>query len=437
MNRSLTLFDLAFRLLIGVLPFIVLLSVFTSQKLGIPWVSYVKEILLIIMGGYIIWKHIKGERRITWTWFDLLFGGYVVTLVVITLFTTGTAGLIYGGRYDFEFLYAFLVLLHGVPFLRESSGYYIRLFLIAWGISLFCSLLVRFVFHPDILLYFWFSWNPSNWQFGVTPPIFHWVDGANVQRFQGILDGPNSMGAFLIIYTGILVYYMRKKTDWYFLVGCFVLLALWLEFLTYSRSALWGFILGFLTIFISSLWFIIKKYKKEFYFVGVLGIIAFWMLSLQYFDKAEAILAREGSSRWHFSRMITGLERFWDHPLGQGLWSSWPWYRYVLEKRGFTQDEIMQSEPYYIPESWYIQQWVEGWIIGFLFFAAFFLILASSLSRLNIILFSILLWICGMNFFLHTFEVTYLSIWIFSFFGMVLGYNRLGRFNMAQWTTKK
>ena len=76
----------------------------------------------------------------------------------------------------------------------------------------------------------------------MTPPIFHGVDGANVQRFQGILDGPNSMGAFLIVYSGMLAYYTRQKRDWHFIVGGFLLLFLGLVFLTYGRAALIGWV---------------------------------------------------------------------------------------------------------------------------------------------------------------------------------------------------
>jgi len=57
--------------------------------------------------------------------------------------------------------------------------------------------------------------------------------------------------------------------------------------------------------------------------------------------------------------MIVGVDRFMEHPLGQGLGSSGPGYRYVLARQGMTQEEIQAQEPYYIPESWYIQQLVE------------------------------------------------------------------------------
>jgi O-antigen ligase len=105
------------------------------------------------------------------------------------------------------------------------------------------------------------------------------------------------MGAFLIIYAGIFAYYMRKKPDWYFIVGVFLMMMLGLEFLTYSRSALGGFILGALIIFLFSFRSVYKKHKKELLFVGIIALCGFAFLGLQYYDKAEAILAREGSSK--------------------------------------------------------------------------------------------------------------------------------------------
>jgi hypothetical protein len=80
-------------------------------------------------------------------------------------------------------------------------SYYLKLFVISGGIMLFLSGLLKWPLSEDILLAFGYCGNPSNWQAcnGV-PPIFHGIDGANVRRFQGLLDGPNTMGAFLILF---------------------------------------------------------------------------------------------------------------------------------------------------------------------------------------------------------------------------------------------
>ncbi len=85
-------------------------------------------------------------------------------------------------------------------------------------------MLLKWPFSEDILLYFGYSGNPSNWQFGSAVPIFHGVEGANVRRFQGIFDGPNTMGAYLLVYIGIFTYYFRNKKDWYFVIGCVLFL---------------------------------------------------------------------------------------------------------------------------------------------------------------------------------------------------------------------
>lgn len=418
------IFDTCFRLLILILPFITILSVFTSQILHLPWMTYVKELLLVVMWVYLFLEHFSGRSRIRWSFIDVLLAWYIGILIFITLFTTGFTGLLYGWRYDFEFLIAFFIIFHGSRFLKESSAYYVRLFLISGWIMLFFSLLVRFVFSPDILLYFWFSGNPSNWQFGVTPPIFHGVDGANVQRFQGILDGPNSMGAFLILYSGMLAYYTRQKRDWHFVVGGVLLLLLGLVFLTYGRAALIGWIGWALIIFLSAFRFLYGRHKKELLIVWVIAFLVLAFFALQYRDKAEALLAREGSSKWHLSRMITGLERFADAPLGQWLWSSWPWYRYVLAHEWANEEAIRYLEPQYIPESWYIQQLVEGGIFWFLFFSLIFLLLAYCLFSESVILFAIFFGVCTMNLVLHTFEVTYVSLILFGLFAVILGKKR-------------
>ena len=107
---------------------------------------------------------------------------------------------------------------------------------------LFISMLLKWPLSEDLLLYLGYSGNPSNWQFGSSIPIFHGVDGANVRRFQGLLDGPNTMGAFLLLYLGMLVYFFRSKKQWFFILGCVVLVIVTLILYTYSRSAALGLI---------------------------------------------------------------------------------------------------------------------------------------------------------------------------------------------------
>lgn len=121
----------------------------------------------------------------------------------------------------------------------------------------------------------WIFWNPSNWQFGWAVPIFHGVDGANVRRLQGIFDGPNTMGAYILIYMGILAYYFRNKKNWYFVIGCVLCVGVLGLYYTYSRSALLGLV-GGVGITVLSLYQFSGKYKLQmsvFFSVILIGIM--------------------------------------------------------------------------------------------------------------------------------------------------------------------
>lgn len=183
--RNISLFDLCFRILLILLPFTTILSVWTREKLGIPGFAFYKELLMLVMFLSVAWYHVRGKLAIKWSWIDGLILTYIVTMLVVSIFTTGLPGIIYGGRYDFSFLLAFWIIYHGAPLLAHSASYYLRIFLISSGLMLFCSALLKWPFSEDLLLHFGYCGNPSNWQAcnGI-PPIFHGIDGANVRRFQ-------------------------------------------------------------------------------------------------------------------------------------------------------------------------------------------------------------------------------------------------------------
>ena len=183
--KNTSLFDICFRILLILLPFTTILSVWTREELGIPGFAFYKEALILIMFLSVAWLHIRGKLAIRWSMLDVLIIAYIVTMIGVSLFTTGIAGIIYGGRYDFAFLLAFWIIYHGAPLLTHPASYYLRVFLISSGLMLFCSALLKWPLSEDLLLAFGYCGNPSNWQAcdGV-PPIFHGIDGANVRRFQ-------------------------------------------------------------------------------------------------------------------------------------------------------------------------------------------------------------------------------------------------------------
>lgn len=356
------MFDRVFRIFIAILPWSVLGTVFLGSKLGLPGISYVKEIFLVVFAVILAFDFYKKKTFPKFDILDYLIGAYIGYLLAITLFNHGSlSAFVYGGRYDFEFLIAFLIIRHASSLLTGSIASYVRIFLISASAALFAGILVRFVFHETILLHFGFSPNLSNWSFGGTPPIYHGIDGANVRRFQGIFDGPNPAAYFILVYIGLFVHFFRSKKIYHYLSGLWILVLVGLIFLTYSRSSMIGLALGCLSLAVFSLGVIWKKYKKESVYFLIFSLIFSGLFYLRYEDTIDHIILREGSSKGHFERAITGLKRFREHPMGQGLGSAGPAYRYVLkiEDTPIYGGSVEKTEDYYIPESWYIQQLVE------------------------------------------------------------------------------
>lgn len=420
MHRIDKYFDWSFRALLIFLPFYTVLSVFFSQKLGIPGVSFIKEILMLWMIACIVVADISWYKKIIWSRYDLFLFLYITIALVVTSFTTGLTGMVYGGRYDFSFLVAFFALYHGRVFLREPVAYYLQLFLISGGIMLLISILLKWPFSEDLLRYVGYSGNPSHWQFWGPPTIFHGVDGANVRRFQGLLDGPNTMWAYLILYMGILAYYFRNYKAWYFVIGCVLLVLSIFLFYTYSRSAILWLIIWVGIIILFLLPKIYKRYKAQLISTSLIVIAIIGGVFFQYAENIGTLVVRGGSTNGHMERMQAGIERFLEKPFWHGLWSAGPAYRYVENLAGKSREEIESLDKKSIPESWYIQQLVES---GFLGLLSFLLIIGSilfGLFRRYIVIFGAFLAILVMNFFLHTFESAHIALSLFLLLGLFL-----------------
>lgn len=364
--------------------------------------------------------HFRWKLALYWTKLDIAIGFYIAIMIFITLFTTGVSWILYGGRYDFAFLITFLVVYHGFFFLEKPASYYYTLFLLSGGLMLFISMLLKWPLSEDLLLYLGYSGNPSNWQFGSSIPIFHGVDGANVRRFQGLLDGPNTMGAFLLIFMGIVSYFFRNKKDWYFLLGLGLALCIGLILYTYSRSAFLGLLAWVWVGILIRMPFIYRKYRIQFFTLVALFLLLLGTIFLQYAWNMRALIERGWSTNGHIERMVLGVNRFFEHPLGQWLWSAGPAYRYVEQLQWKERKEIEELDRYYVPESWYIQQMIEWWAFWFLAFMSIMLLLCIRLYRTHIILFALFIAISVMNFFLHTYESSIVSLSLYSILALVL-----------------
>jgi hypothetical protein len=424
---SVSIFDIAVRFFLIFIPFSSFLSVFLVHKIGIPGASFIKEIILIVAGLALAYTYMKsyfGDKKyiLKITKIDLLIIAYIVVFIWISLATTGIQGIVYGGRYDFSFLVTFLIAYHGFPLLQKPLSYYIKLFLISAGSMLFISGLLKWPLHEDLLLYFGYSGNPSAWDFGGAPPIFHGIDGANVRRFQWIMDNPNAMGAFLIVFSGMFAYFTRFRRDWYFVISIVLLGLFGMVFYTYSRSALVGIVIAYTIVLVMTLKSLWQLYRMQLISVFIILALFAGSIGVLYYDKALAIVGRSGSTQWHSDRMITGVKRVMSHPLGQWLGSAGPAYRYVVDLSTKTHAETIDLDTFYIPESWYIQQFIEGWIFGGILFLCIMMSFFVALMLVHPVLGALFAWVGTMNFFLHTFESSVVSLSLFFLIGIFLAY---------------
>ncbi len=424
---SISIFDIAIRFFLVFIPFSSFVSVFLKYKMGIPGATYIKEIILLIAAIALLYTYIQsyfGNKKyiLKFTKIDYIIAIYIAVMVGVTVFTTGIRGLIFGGRYDFAFLVVYLLAYHGFPLLSQPISYYLRLFLISSGSMLFLSWLLKWPLHEDLLLYFGYSGNPSSWDFGGAPPIFHGIDGANVRRFQWLLDWPNTMWAFLIIFSGIFAYFTRFRREWYFAIAIILIWLAWMVFYSQSRSAWIGLIFAYLIVLIMSLSSLWRLYRIQLVSVFVILSLIIGSIGLIYYDKALAIVWRAWSTQWHAERMIIGVKRTLEYPFGQWLGSAGPAYRHVMRLSDKSHDEMIYLDKNYIPESWYIQQFIEWWFIGGILFLCIMFGMFVSLMFLHPILWALFFGVGTMNIFLHTFESSVISLSLFLLIGILLAY---------------
>lgn len=157
---------------------------------------------------------------------------------------------------------------------------------------------------------------------------------------------------------------------------------------------------------------VVKHWRQALIFLGIIALFC-GLVFLKYGENVKAIVLRGGSSKGHYERMLNGIERFRERPLGQGLAESGPAYRFVHDVKNVKED-------LYIPESWYIQQLVEGGVIGLLLFLGIMGIITWRLYKKSVFMFGGFIGVLVINFFLHSFEASYVSILLFAIIGLML-----------------
>jgi len=404
------LFTLLTQAIIILLPFYVLFAVFFSVKVWIPkaW-FYIKELLIVLLFFSLIYEFFKNKIKPKFELIDYLIFLYITYWILITLYNwLWINSIIYWWRYDYIFFIVFLIFKHWKQFLEVSNKKLFKLFLISSSTSLLISILIKFRLWEQTLLSFWYVNYQSDWTYNWSVPIYHWLENSWIKRFSWIFDWPNQMAFFLILYTSILLHYVKKKFEYHIVLILIVLF--WLIIMTYSRSALLWIFSGLWLLFLLNIKQIYKNYRKQFLSWIALFIVLSWTLLFIYNDKVENIFLRSSSTTGHFDRMEIGINRFLSEPLWAWLAESWPAYRNI-----YVDKQTKAAEQYYIPESWFIQQLIEWWYIYFNLFILILINILLNIYKKSKPIFVWLVAILVMNIFLHIFEATYLSVLLFIF----------------------
>ncbi|MDD3145567.1 MAG: O-antigen ligase family protein [Candidatus Gracilibacteria bacterium] len=409
------LFTLLTKFGVIILPFYVFFTVFIGYITGFDKVGFfLKEGLLVAIFFSLIYEFYKAKKLPKLNILDYLVFSYIAYGIGITLYNgLGLNSIVYGGRYDFMFLIVMLIYKHGEQFLKIKIKDLIQLFVYSGALSLLFGILIKFRLKEEFLVEFGYVDYASNWVFNGGIPIYHGLENSGIRRFQGILDGPNAMAYFLVIFSSMFLYLQKKKNEFY--VYASVMFLFWLIILTYSRSALLGVLTSLSAIFLVSIKQIYKNYRKVFLGVLLFSIGFLSILGAIFQHQLTNIIFRTSSTTGHFDRMVVGIERFKEKPLGAGLAESGPAYRNIYPEKQTKDDEVK-----YIPESWYIQVLIEGGVIYLAIFISILGIILINLFKKSKIIFGMFLAILIMNMFLHIFEATYLSMLMFIFIGLFI-----------------
>lgn len=404
------LFSILTVALIIILPFYVLLAVYFSQVIWIEkaW-FFIKELIIILLFFSLIFQFIKNKKIPKFDIIDYLIFTYFIYWIWITFINwLWLNSIIYWWRYDYIFFVVFLIFKHWKQFITFSNKKLLKIFLFSSSISLLFSILIKFRLWEKALLAFGFTDYVSNWTYNWSIPTYHWLENSGIKRFQGIFDWPNQMAFFLILYTSLLLQYIRKKFEYHVVLILAILFGLLI--LTFSRSALLWVFSGFWLLFLLNIKYIYKRYKKIFTYSLIAFILVSASILLIFHEKVENIFLRTSSTTGHFDRMEIWINRFLSKPFWAWLAEAGPAYRNI-----YPDKQNKEAEQYYIPESWFIQQLIEWWIIYFSLFILILSIILINTYKNSKTLFAWIIAILIMNIFLHIFEATYLSILLFIF----------------------
>lgn len=390
-----------------------LADVFGSAAIISMWKEFILILLTLLLGVKYFFKKQLPQLDLI----DHLILGYIFFGIFHGIFLKlDTSQFIWGARYDYLFLWAFLVVRH-FRFTTEEMGTLFRSVIFGGLTSLVLGYVIHYLIRPENLTMFGFRNDWSTWYPGQSLAFCQRIENQELCRMSGTFAGPNQLGAYLTLLLP-LIYMWRKEIMQKITAPSVVraipavmfLVALYALFLTYSRGAYIGIFVALIILLTYE--FKLLKHVKYVLLGGLtFGMIAVLILLL---TTDLTNLIRPESTGEHLAAWIMGLQEMAAHPPGQGLGSAGPAsYR--------TATPI-------IPESWYLQVGIELGFIGLGLFLAILIIMIKALfqkisehhKKPHIYVLSGFLGVLAIALFLHTLEDSAVSLTLFSLLGLVL-----------------
>ena len=393
--------------LLGFLPFHALLvTVGTKMLMGpghapLLYLVLWKEILLGVILFIAIFEIYKQLAIGNWQLVrkldsidGLILALFILSIIVFyTQYNIRNTQYLYGFKYDFIPLFAFMIL-RRVSWSDQYKEVMLRLILVIAGIISIYGIFALYL-SQEFFSILGYSDLHSLYLSDGPLAAFQQIGGTSIRRLQSTMSGPNQLGLWLLIPFSILVVQRKHLEVWKYIVGIFVLVAM---FLTFSRSV---WIAGVFIVCIA-LW---KQLPRAVFFkmvmIGGFGIFLF-LIFLQLIS--PSILQRVSSTKEHIARPLEGIRIMIEYPFGLGLGSAGPASNRISDtctyfaknsdiswaenrKNVCVFVDGVQKQPLErvcdcpkLPENWYIQIGIEMGILGFILFILFISLVIFTLQ---------------------------------------------------------
>lgn len=371
-----------------------------------------KEVILFGVLAGLIYQWIKNRQnrnlRFQFQISDFFIALYLLVLLgSVFVHESNFREALFGIRYDFFFLLYYFIFRLFFYFYHNKVQVLIRI--IFWtSLPVFILGILQFFVLPyDFLVQFGYAKTalPQFNTEGVIP-AFQLLGNSNLVRVQSFFSGPNQLAAYsLVIIFLALANVLRKKRD--FLAYFVAILGILTLILTFSRSAIIGFVIGILILSFINI-------RRHPIFGGIVlgSILAILLLGgLLFREQLYEIIIRPSSSGWHLTYFRDTYTLFLENPFGIGLAKVGPASQWT--------NQAMVSE------SFYLQIALEVGFLGLIIFLSFMILLIWELThqktQIAYAAICLIIAILIASLFLHTLADGVLAI----YFGFILALSKI------------